>query len=192
LRLLQLALISSALTLSACNEAPPPKQNPTAPAEFDAPPLSAQVEPEPVPEPSRPVADIGGECSIEYTWSHDIPRRGGAHHVGLRWVRAGDEPAHWQVEDSWTPHGSSKPQIIRRTITDEQALLAFEAGIAAIREFNFAKASSSAAADVPSVTLFVGSKEEATEIRLQDWYAAPPDLVSRVKAMLRELQAEAR
>jgi len=193
LRLLQFALITSALTLSACSEAPPPKQNPDPVATSEWSTLGAQnSQPELVPEPSDPAAAPGTDCYIEYTWSHDVPRSGGAHHVQLRWVETVDEPARWQVEDSWTHHGSSDPQIIRRTLSDEQALRAFDAAIAAIREFNFATASRIPADDVPSVTLFVGSKEDATEIRLQDWFAAPRGVAGGIHAMLRELQSQPR
>jgi len=186
-------MITSALTLSACSEAPPPKQNPDPVATSEWSTIGAQSsQPEPVPEPSEPAAAPGTECFIEYTWLHDVPRGGGAHHVQLRWVQAGgDEQAHWQVEDSWTRHGSSQSQIIRRTISDQQALRAFDAGVAAIKEFNFATASRSLAYDVPSVTLFVGSKE-ATEIRCQNWYAMSQDVSARIKSMLQELQSEVR
>lgn len=193
LRPLQLVMITSALTLSACSEAPLPKQNPDPVATSEWSTIGAQSsQPAPVPEPSEPAAAPGTECFIEYTWSHDVPRGGGAHHVQLRWVQSGDEQAHWQVEDSWTRHGSSQPQVIRRTLSDEQALRAFDAGIAVIKEFNFATASRTLADDVPSVTLFVGSKEEATEIRIQNWYAVSQDVSARIKTMLQGLHSELR
>lgn len=125
--------------------------------------------------PSSLSASVQDDWSVEYAWSHDVPR-GGA--LTLRLESSG------RVTESRQARIGGERVENSRTVDKERLMKALAAAEAAINRFTIAGANHAKADDVPHVGLSLRSGCGELGLDVEDWYRIEPGVAAAVRGVV--------